>query len=138
MQIAETKGAIAHRAGRLAVALAALLAAGAMYTAIVLKLHVGLCCPFERITGYLCPGCGISGMFLNIFQGDLREAFLCNPLTFCLMPALLALAGYMMYRYVRYGNQTVPKWINRAAIITAVVYVVWGIARNIPDLLSII
>ena len=124
-----------RRLRRLVITLGVLLAAGLLYTGIVLKFQVGLCCPFERLTGFQCPGCGISGMFLNMLQGDFEGAFRCNPVTFCLMPVLLALVGYLMYRYVSFGDQKVPKWMNTARIAVAVLYLVWGVIRNIPGLL---
>ena len=40
---------------------------------------IGIACPFERLTGYQCPGCGVSGMFLSLLKGDLSGAFSSNP-----------------------------------------------------------
>ncbi|MGN0702906.1 MAG: DUF2752 domain-containing protein, partial [Lentihominibacter sp.] len=130
MQTATTLTDRTRRLRRLIITLSGLLAAGLLYTGIVLKFHVGICCPFERLTGLQCPGCGISGMFLNMLQGDFEEAFRCNPVTFCMMPALLALAGYLMYRYVSFGDQKIPKWMNTALIAVAVLYLIWGVIRN--------
>ena len=124
------------RARRLAILFGALLALGAVYVFIVLHFHVGLCWPFERLTGLSCPGCGISGLLLHLLGGDVTGAFWCNPVTFCLLPALLALVGYLMYRYVKHGDQKVPKWMNTAAVVTIGIYLIWGVVRNVPGFIN--
>ena len=86
---------------RLALIFAALLLAGLLYVCLIRMFGIGICCPFEHLTGLLCPGCGVSGMMLALLRGDLAAAFACNPVTFCLLPAFAALIGYLSWRYIR-------------------------------------
>lgn len=56
-----------------------------------------LLCPFHAITGIPCPTCGITRGFSALLQGDLRSAFLYNPLGLCV---LLGIAIYLVYAVV--------------------------------------
>lgn len=46
-------------------------------------------CPFRWLTGYLCPGCGITALCLSLIHGDVRAAYEANPFLFCTLPFLL-------------------------------------------------
>ena len=53
----------------------------------------GLClygCPFSRLFGLTCPGCGLTRAWLCFFHGQWREAFAYRPL-FLLVPPMLLL-----------------------------------------------
>jgi hypothetical protein len=42
-------------------------------------------CPFKMLTGFPCPGCGITKSLICLYQGDLMKSFqfhLFGPLTF--------------------------------------------------------
>lgn len=42
-------------------------------------------CPFKMLTGFPCPGCGITKSLINVYQGNIAESFyyhLFGPLTF--------------------------------------------------------
>lgn len=43
-------------------------------------------CPFYRLTGWYCPGCGITRLLFSIMSGDFYHAFRYNPLVFILLP----------------------------------------------------
>lgn len=40
-------------------------------------------CFFYELTNLYCPGCGITRMFLSIFNLEFYQAFRYNPLVFC-------------------------------------------------------
>lgn len=46
-------------------------------------------CIFRKVTGFRCPGCGISHMLIHMSKLQLHEAMLANPLLFFLVPLLL-------------------------------------------------
>ena len=47
-------------------------------------------CIFKKITGFKCPGCGLTAMCMYLARFRFRDAFFANPLMFCLSPLLLA------------------------------------------------
>lgn len=46
-------------------------------------------CPFYTVTGYLCPGCGVTRMIDALLHGDLSAAFGYNPFLMVATPVLL-------------------------------------------------
>ena len=49
-----------------------------IFAAAVLLLDIG--CPIRRLTGFPCPGCGMTRAFLAAFRLDFAEAFRLHPL----------------------------------------------------------
>ncbi len=41
-------------------------------------------CPFFRLTGFTCPGCGLTRAYIHAFHGDFATAFRYNPFFFTL------------------------------------------------------
>ena len=78
-------------------------------------------CPVVLITGYPCPGCGLTRAFIFFFTGHPLLAFNSNP-TFFLWMALLAAAIYL--RYLR-GTSLAPLKVPLIVIciITIAVYI---------------
>lgn len=50
---------------------------------------VGLCL-FKRLTGIPCPTCGFTRGALNLLQGQLVQAWLCNPLLYSVLGIFFA------------------------------------------------
>ncbi len=93
----------------------------------------GLPCPFHTVTGWYCPGCGITRMLTYTVTGQWYAAFRMNPLLFVLLPLLLVYGGFWLWSFVtdkpnRLDNR-IPLW---ATIGLAVVLVVYGVLRNLP------
>lgn len=110
----------------------AVVAAALAYAALVRALGFGLPCPFHAVTGLLCPGCGVTRMGLRLLQGDVFGAFSANPVLFCLLPVLAALLAVHLGRYVKTGEGKTPRWEERCWLALAAVFLVWGVARNLP------
>lgn len=89
-------------------------------------------CPIRLVTGdrILCPGCGISTMFVNIIGGNFKAAFDANPCIFILLPIwLIFIAIRLIFS---------PKCLCDGKPLNQVVYyilsgilVIFGILRNI-------
>lgn len=45
-------------------------------------------CIFKTLTGYICPGCGMTRAFLSIIHLDFKSAFNYNPMIF-MMPVFI-------------------------------------------------
>ena len=53
-------------------------------------------CIFSRITGYPCPGCGMTRAVLAVLRGDLRAAFSFHPL-WVTLPAVALLLLHAVF-----------------------------------------
>ena len=91
-------------------------------------------CPVYSITGYQCPGCGSQRAFHNLFHGDIKAAFIFNPLMMFLLPYVLS-GVYLEYianksnpRIFRLRNIFFGKW---AALVLGVVILTFTILRNV-------
>lgn len=109
--------------------LTALLALGLGYAGLVNWLGFGLPCPFRTLTGFLCPGCGVSRLCLALLRGDLAGAWAAN-LALCL--ALPPVAALLVWRGVGYVKGRGPaRWENQVWLTLAVLLVIFGVARNL-------
>ncbi len=89
-------------------------------------------CPVRLITGgkILCPGCGISTMFVNIIGGNLKIAFDANPCIFILMPVWLVFIGIRLIFQPKSLSDGKP--MNQLFYYILIgILVVFGVLRNI-------
>ena len=86
-------------------------------------------CFFFQLTGYYCPGCGVTRLFLSLFRFQLYQAFRYNPLVFCMLPFGFYII-LIEFKYWLYGCKTksVPEFIW---YILLVVTIGFGILRNL-------
>ena len=119
------------RAIRVAAIGGILLVCGLLYGWLCITTGVAIPCVFHKITGYSCPGCGVSRMCLNILKGNFSEAVRCNPaLFFCSFP-LLVIVGDGVFRYIKTGERTLRKWQNVVLYVIIGVLLVYGVIRNL-------
>lgn len=88
-----------------------------------------LLCWFHLLTGFLCPGCGMTRSVLSFFTGHFIWSFYFNPFG----PVLsVGVASYWMLKLLRVGNLNTRLLFSRVAPYSLVLVLVWGILRNIP------
>ncbi len=91
--------------------------------------HQGIPCLFHKVTGFYCPGCGISRMLLSLLSFDFYQAFRFNPLLFillCITPFyFLIVTFYTKKKGVKY------KTPNAVYIFLIIVLIAFGILRNL-------
>jgi len=58
-------------------------------------------CPFRRLTGLPCPGCGLTRSFVYLVHGWWRDALLANPFGPVLVALVLALSVAVVAARVR-------------------------------------
>ncbi len=121
---------IHKRLRKFIILLSVLAVCGISYAAVCFHLGVGLPCIFNKITGLLCPGCGISRMFLCLFRGDIRGAWSYNPAVMCLFPFGAAVAVDVSVRYIKRGTLAPRKWANITMGVMIGVLLVFGVLRN--------
>ena len=90
------------------------------------KFGIGIPCLFHEITGFYCPGCGITRLFFSLLQLDFYRAFRANPLIFILL--IIVIFYYILNKLCKI-NITIPSYIY---YILLVIVILFGIFRNIP------
>lgn len=110
---------------------AVLVGAGAAYTGLIAILGRGLYCPFWRLTGLLCPGCGVTRMCLALLRLDLAGAWRANAALLLALPVLILLAVRLMWVYVRTGRRMPSRGEERLIWGLVVYFLAWGVLRNL-------
>lgn len=91
-------------------------------------------CPFEALTGYDCPGCGLQSSLMNLFQLRFKYVLMANLLSPILLP-LFFLLVISWAADTLFGVTLLRLRVPRAVIIAGIVVVIaYGIVRNIPAL----
>ncbi len=106
-------------------------AVGVIYALICVYTPFRIPCMFRLVTGYKCPGCGVTGMALSILRFDFYEAFINNRAVLSMLPAGLIIGVHYIFRYIKNGEKMLSK-PSRAVVITmTVILLAFGIVRNI-------
>ena len=89
----------------------ALLAGAALLAPTLLRPdgHGPVLCPFRRITGVWCPGCGMTRAFGWLAHGDLHQALRYHPLAPLLLIEGVIGAAFLVYR--RRAHRDDPTWL---------------------------
>lgn len=110
---------------------AILSSAGGAYGILLHYTGIGLVCPFNFVTGWKCPGCGVTHMCLALLQLDFRAAFMANPALFLSAPLLMIIFVSYLIGYIMTGKRQMRFWQNVVLWICIIILVLYGIARNI-------
>ena len=111
---------------------AILVGTGAAYAGLIAVLGRGLYCPFWRLTGLLCPGCGVTRMCLALLHLDLAGAWRANAALLLALPVLILLAVRLMWVYVRTGRRMPSRGEERLIWGLVAYFLAWGVLRNLP------
>lgn len=104
--------------------------AGIAYAILVYATGFGIPCLFFKVTGFKCPGCGITRMFVSLLKFDIIGAWNANQaLTLLLLPSVL-FALYAMKSYVKYGRAKLTEIHNYILYSVCIALVLFGIVRN--------
>ena len=89
-------------------------------------------CPFHKLTGLYCPGCGSTRALHQLLHGHVAAAFDLNPLAVVLLPLAAVGVARELWRATR-GHPAptphLPAWSLWALV---AVVVLFGVARNLP------
>ncbi|MBQ9833761.1 MAG: DUF2752 domain-containing protein [Bacilli bacterium] len=86
-------------------------------------------CLFHKITGYYCPGCGITRMIFSIIKLEFYQAFRYNPLVFIM---LIFFVFCQVINIILKRNYKKITFKKEYALLLLVVVILFGIMRNIP------
>jgi hypothetical protein len=115
------------------------LIAGAVYVAANDPSESGVfpLCPFRALTGWWCPGCGLTRATHHLLRGDLVQALRYHLFVVVVLAALAASwAAWLSAATGRpFGRVLVPPtW---AAVPAVVVLVTFAIIRNLPGIVGL-
>ena len=72
-------------------------------------------CPFRMLTGFPCPGCGLTHSFCNISHGHFRMAWQANPFGFLFYALAIVFVAWPWLR-ARFPGMEVAMGRTRAAV----------------------
>ena len=139
MAVSATMTSITAKAPALAapIACAGCLAVGAAYVVANDPSDGGafLPCPFRSLTGWWCPGCGMTRATHHLLRGDVTQALRYNVFVVAVLLSIttgwLAWALSSTGRSLTRGRQ-IPSWAPVAAIGVLVAFAVARNATNLP------
>jgi hypothetical protein len=89
-------------------------------------------CPLYTLTGFACPGCGLTRAFHSLFHGDVLQALDHNAL----LPVFAFVIGYFFVSLtlsaVRGRGLSFRIFHPKLVFVFLVVGLVFGVVRNIP------
>ena len=89
-------------------------------------------CPLYSLTGFACPGCGLTRGFHALFHGDVLAALDYNAML-PLFAVLLGLAFVSMMNFALRGRRASMNLFHPTALwLFFILLVVFGVARNLP------
>ena len=110
---------------------AVLLGIGILYYIFIRITGLAIPCIFRKITGLLCPGCGITRAILAAARLDIARAFAYNQYIFVALPAVAYILIKNDYVYIRYGNRELSRFDNVLIFICISGAVIFAVLRNV-------
>ena len=107
-----------------------ILILGGIYLGVVLATGYGIPCLFYKITGWKCPGCGMTRAVVEIWKGNFKEALQYNFLSLTIWPFICL---YLLYRLVReelHKGEEFHTWEYAVLIGLLIVIIGYAYMRN--------
>ena len=91
-------------------------------------------CPFYKLTGLYCPGCGATRAAHCLLHGQVATAFDYNPLFVVALPFILYALGRQAMRTLRPDLAPPPRPVSQKWIWTVLAVVLtFAVLRNLPQ-----
>lgn len=107
-----------------------ILILGEIYLTIVLTTGYGIPCLFYKLTGWKCPGCGMTRAVTEIWKGNFKEALKYNFLSLTILPFICL---YLLYRLVHeelHNGEGFHTWEYAVLIGLLIVIIGYAYMRN--------
>ncbi|MFM7843153.1 MAG: DUF2752 domain-containing protein [Planctomycetota bacterium] len=95
-------------------------------------------CTFKRVTGWNCPGCGLTRSFISLAHGDLRSAWQFNPASWYFFPLVVVQIPYrawQLWRHYRGAQRWQPgAWTAALPIVLLVAVLGQWLIRLFVDI----
>ena len=106
-------------------------ALGVLYYIWLKATGIGIPCIFKTVTGYSCPGCGITRMLEAVLRLDFKAAYKYNGAVLILLPILGAVYGFETVRYIKDGKTKYTLVSKLVMAVACVILLTFGVVRNI-------
>jgi hypothetical protein len=91
-------------------------------------------CSFHKLTGFNCPGCGMTRAAYATLHGHFAQAFRDNPVGMVLLPLAFLALGIQLLGWVRGRPMSFQIEVgSKGAWMIVIVIICFWILRNIPD-----
>ena len=104
---------------------------GLAYALFIQCTGLGIPCVFRLVTGYRCPGCGMTHAAMALIHGQPKTAFRENPLSLSVVPLLLLYGAYRAEVYIRTARTDFRKWEIVFLGVLWEVVLIFGLLRNL-------
>ena len=95
---------------------------------LVLCERIAIPCIFHKITGFYCPGCGITRAIKALLKGDIYTSIRNNLLLYIVVPVIVI--SEILNRLTK---RKFKKCYNTILIFLLIITIGYGILRNIPQ-----
>lgn len=92
--------------------------------------NIGIPCIFKLITGYKCPGCGITRCLFSLIKLDFKSAFSYNQLVTILIIPFIIYYIYLNYCYIFKKDNKYKFIVNNISLILIFISIIFGVIRN--------
>lgn len=106
-----------------------LLGVGILYYVWTKLTGIYIPCFYLSMTGALCPGCGITKMFISMIEGEFVKAFFYNPVAYILFFVWNLIALLCFWGKVKIIRNS--RFLYTMLGITMALLVCFGIVRNL-------
>ena len=103
---------------------------GLAYLFIFQKFNLGIPCLFRELTGYKCPGCGMTHALSEVWNLNFYGAWSYNALSITVLPVVCI---YLLFRYVReclHKRDGFDIWEYVLLVVLFIVVLAYGYVRN--------
>ena len=107
---------------------AEIAAIGGIYLLVILLTPLRIPCPIRFLTGFQCPGCGVTHMLTAFSRLDLGAAREANAFVFYTSPVILFEILLAAYLYLK--NKKMPRWNEAFLAVFCILLLAFGVYRN--------
>ena len=108
-----------------------ILLAGILYAVFVRLTGLAVPCIFRTLTGWLCPGCGITRASLSLIKGNVQASFSYNPFLYIAGPCIIYLIVRGDLNYIKKDTYRLCTADTVLIYILIVAALIFGVVRNL-------